>query len=90
MEKALYSLKNIAVKEISSHLISKNDVKNQLKATFEQSIIFVVGCFDKLFGMNWIMMNDFWMTECLNDCLTQNKFPNLMEIAEICPAFKKL
>ena len=30
------------------------------------------------------------LTNILNDCLKENRFPNLMKVAEISPVFKKL
>ena len=30
------------------------------------------------------------LTNILNDCLKENKFPNLMKVAEISPVLKKL
>ena len=30
------------------------------------------------------------LTNILNDCLKENKFPNLMKVAKISPVFKKL
>ena len=30
------------------------------------------------------------LTDILNDCLEENRFPNLMKVAEMSPVFKKL